>query len=313
MDEQLDEASPDERIAALAARQHGVVSRDQLRAAGLGRGAIDHRRRTGRLHDLHRGVYNVGHPAVSREGRWIAAVLAYGDRAALSHTSALALWELRPSSATRIDVIVRTGNGLARRDGIRVHCCAAMAVDEITRHRSIAVTTVARSLLDGAAALSLAGISRAVERADGLGLFDLAKLQRLLARHRTHPGAGPLAAALELYRDDEPTRSELEAMFVALCHELGLPRPLVNHAISGYEVDFLWPEQRLVVEVDGRTTHLTRAGFERDRARDATLVVAGLRVVRFTYRRIRDEPRAVAATLRALLGMPPAPATRRAR
>lgn len=282
-----------------------MVSRHQLRAAGLGRGAIDHRRRTGWLHDLHRGVYGVGHRPVSREGWWIAAVLAYGDRAALSHASALALWELRPSAATRIDVAVRTANGLARRDGIRIHCCAAMAADEVTVHRSIAVTTVARSLLDGAATLAHAGIARAVERADVLELFDLAKVERVLARHRTHPGAARLAAVLELYRDDEPTRSELEARFIALCHADGLPRPLVNRTICGHEVDFLWPEQRLVVEVDGRATHLTRAGFERDRARDATLVVAGLRVVRFTHRRLRDEPRAVAATLRALLGAPP--------
>ncbi len=294
---------PDAIIARLAARQRGVVTWRQLIEAGLGPGAIAHRCRTGLLHRLHRGVFAVGHRPVIREARWMAAVLAYGDRAALGHATALGHWDLRQSSSSRIDIIVATHNGLSARDGIRLHRCAALSADEVTVHDGIPITTVTRTLLDAAPSLRSTSLERVIERAEILRLFDLGAVQQVLDLHLNHPGAAPLAAAAALYRDDEATRSELEAMLLALCDAHAVPRPLVNRVVAGHEVDFLWPEHRLIVEVDGRRTHLTRAAFERDRARDAKLTIAGYRVVRFTYRQICHDPAAVGRTLAALLGL----------
>ncbi len=159
-------------------------------------------------------------------------------------------------------------------------------------------------MLDAAATLRPHSLGRTVERAEILELFDLAAVRQTLELHPGHPGAKRLGGAIALYRDDEITRSDLEAMLLALCDAHALPRPLVNHVVEGTEVDFLWPEHRLIVEADGRATHLTRAAFERDRSRDAKLTLAGYRVIRFTYRQIRHEPATVAATLRALLAAP---------
>ncbi len=292
-------------IARLAGRQHGVVSWRQLVDAGLGRGAIAHRVRSGLLHRLYRGVFAVGYRPTTREGWWMAAVLAYGVRAALGSTTALAHWDLRPSSARKIDVIVATRNGLAQREGIRLHRCGAIAEAETTVHRAIPVTTVARTLLDAAAILQPQSLNRTIERSEILELFDLRAVRHTLELHPTHGGANRLHAAIELFREDEMTRSELEAMLLALCEADDLLRPLVNHTVAGEEVDFLWPRERLIVEVDGRRKHLTRQAFERDRARDAKLTLAGYRVVRFTYRQISGAPQTVALTLRALLGCGP--------
>ena len=294
-------ACPDTVIAALAARQHGLVTCRQLLAAGVGRGAIEHRLRRKRLIGVHRGVYAVGYLHRASCVRWMAAVLACGDGAVLSHFAAAALWELRQSSAVSTDVTVPGRGGRRTRHGIRIHRSTVLPRSEIGRHRLIAVTSAARTMLDVAATLTTHSLDRVVERAETLELFDLGDVQRTIARHPNHPGARKLTRAVALYRDDESTRSELEAMFLALCDPEGL-RPLVNHVVEGEEVDFLWPRQRLIVEVDGRETHLTRQAFERDRARDAKLTLAGYRVVRFTYRQVSGAPQGVALTLRALLG-----------
>lgn len=304
MDERIDQARPDVAVAAIATRQHGVVSWQQLVAAGLGRGAIAHRVRAGLLHRLHRGVFAVGHVALTRESRWMAAVLAYGSRAALSHASALAHWDLRASSAAIIDIAVRSRNGLARRQGIRLHRLGALTATEVATHRGIPTTSVARTLLDAASRLQRPGLARAVERAEVLRLFDLGAVLGTLSAHPTHPGARRLRNALAVYRDDELTRSELEARFLTLCADHHIPRPLVNRVVDGEEVDFYWPEQRLIVETDGRRTHLTPAAFERDRASDARRALAGDRVVRFTHRQVCDEAARVAGTLLGLLGRP---------
>lgn len=235
----------------------------------------------------------------------MAATLACGEGAVLSHVAAAALWGLRPSSTLRIDVTVPTRAGRRRRSGIVVHRSSALADDEATDHRGIPVTSVARTLLDVAAGLQPYALSRTVERSEILELFDLAAIDRTLVLHPTHPGARKLTRAVEAFRDDEVTRSDLEAAFLALCDAHDLPRPLVNRIVRQEEVDFLWPDRRLIAETDGRGTHLTRAAFESDRAKDAKLTVAGYRVVRFTYRQIRHEPRSVATTLAALLAPQP--------
>ena len=298
------------RCRSAAARQHGVVDWQQLRESGLSRTAIDHRVRSGFLHRKYRGVFAVGHPRLTPEGRWMAAVLAYGDDAALSNASGAALWTLRPSASAWIDVTVASRSGRAKRAGIRVHRSATLCCDEVTEHRGIRVTTVERTLLDIAATLPHPALQRALERTEILRLLDTDALHATIPAHPRHRGRSNLAAALGLYRDDEMTRSDLEAFFRDLCARNGLPRPRVNAMIDGEEVDFLWADRGLIIETDGRETHLTRAAFERDRAKDVRMTLAGYRVVRFTHRQIEHDRRASAAAVIALLQAPSPLATR---
>lgn len=301
VDAQTDQARPDLRIAALAARQHGVVSWHQLIDAGFGRGAIDHRVRIGWLHRMHRGVYAVGHRPLTREARWMGAVLACGDGAGLSFACATALWEIRPYGGTWIDVTVPIRAGRERRDRIRLHRSSIFDAKDLTTHRAIPVTTVARTLLDVAARFTAPALTRTVEQTEIRRLFDLGEIERALARHPHHPGAKKLKRALELYRDDELTRSELEAVFLGLCDGHAIPRPLVNHRVEDKEVDFLWPRQRLIIETDGRATHFTLAAYESDRARDAHLLTLGYRTMRLSEQQVQRDAATVADRLRALL------------
>lgn len=295
-------STPDARIARLAAAQHGVVALDQLRALGVGVGAVNTRVRAGRLHRLHRGVFAVGHSRLSREGRWLAAVLALGDGAVLSHASAGALWDLRPSSAAAIHVTVPTPGGRRSRRGIVVHRSGALHPRDVARRHGIPVTSVARTLLDLATTLADGPLTRAVERALVLRLFDLARLTEAIDRNPARRGAGRLARVVASLRDEPAlTRSELEGQMLDLCAASGLVSPEINALLAGCEVDFLWRNERLVVETDGHEHHGTRSAFERDRARDARLTALGYRVVRVTYRQLVRERDVVACRLEALL------------
>jgi len=299
---QLQPLPDDAAIAALAARQHGVVERGQLIALGLRPGAVDRRTAAGRLHRMHRGVYAVGHPAVTREGRWMAGVLASGRDAVLSHLPAAALWDLRPASDGRIEVTV--SRSLRPRRGLKVHR-TVLAMDERTVRDGIPVTTATRTLLDLAAVLSRPGLERACEQAEALRLTDGPSLDELIERHPRRKGALLLRAIVGSGRVGIITRSELEARFLTFVADLGLPVPHTNARIEAggrwLEVDCLWPESRVVVELDGHAFHSTRAAFERDRERDRLLQAAGWRVVRITWRQLRDEPAAVARDLARLL------------
>lgn len=250
---------------------------------------------------MHRGVYAVGHPPLTREARWLGAVLAYGEGAALSRACATALWEIRAYDGSWIDITVPSRGGRSRRERIRVHRSSTLRAEDVTTHRGIPVTTVARTLLDIAATLSDPSLARTIERTVILRLFDLAAVENAMARNPNHPGVNPLRRALALYRDDEFTRSDLEAVFRTLCDDHNLPRPLVNHIVEGKEVDFFWPDQRVIVETDGRATHFTIAAYESDRARDAYLVTLGLRVLRFTELQIRLDSATVAERVAAVL------------
>jgi len=230
---------PDRRIAEIAAHQHGVVSLNQLLAAGLGRGAIAHRGRAGRLHSVHRRVYAVGHPRLAREGRWLAATLACGEGALLSHRSAAARWELRPSAANIVDVTLTSRAGRKPRPGIQIHRPCVLDDADRASHRGIPVTSVPRTLVDLAETVSQTSLARAVERAEALRLFDLHAMRDTLARHPTRRGSGRVASVLDAYREDVLTRSELEAMFLALCAAHDVPAPAVNARVEGHEVDFL--------------------------------------------------------------------------
>lgn len=295
----------DRRVAALATRQHGVATRGQLRALGLTDDSIEDWIARDRLHRLHRGVYAVGHCALHRHAAWTAAVLACGSGAVLSHRSAAALWGIRPTSMTRVEVSVRGYHGRRRRSRIHVHRTGTLTADEVTRHEGIAVTTVARTLVDLAEVLSRRSLERAADEAEVLRRFDLRALRRIIDAHPQRVGCARMGALLEEHAIGTTlTRTELEDRVVALCDGAGLPRPRVNARVAGLEADFLWPRQRLVAEADSHRYHATRRAFERDRERDAILMLAGYRVIRFTDRRIAAHPDEVAATLAELLLAP---------
>jgi very-short-patch-repair endonuclease len=287
-------------IGRIADAQYGVVARAQLLALGLGADPIGRRVRCGRLRPLHRGVYAVGHLVLRREAHWLAAVLACGDGAVLSHAAAAAHWGLRPSAATRVDVTVR-GTGGRKRPGLRVHRHATLLAAEITRHEGIPVTTPARTLLDLAASLPRRAVERALDQSAVLRLFDFTALCAAAEAHRGRPGAPLLSAVLEQHSVGSTlTRSELEERFLRFCAERGIVSPRVNATVAGLEVDFYWPRPKLVVEVDGWAFHRTRAAFERDRRRDTRLAAAGIRVLRLTDRQLATTPDDVARALQAV-------------
>lgn len=297
----------DAAVAGLAAAQHGVVGRRQLHALGLGRGAIDRRLERGRLHRVHYGVYAVGHAALAREGRWMAAVLAGGDGAVLSHWSAASLWRLRPGGGPRSHV---TARGARRSRATIAFHLAALAADEVTEEEGIPVTTPARTLLDLAPLLPSPALARAVERAEVEPVAAGAPLTELIDRHGQRAGVPKLRAILA-----DPirrTRSDLEARFVELARASGLPRPEINGLVDlpdrRVEADLVWRAQRLVVELDVFATHGSTFAFERDRARDRALQAAGWTVIRVTDRQLIGERAAIVADLRRVLGAA-APAT----
>jgi very-short-patch-repair endonuclease len=290
----------DRVIEALASRQHGVVARFQLIRLGISASAIEARVRRGSLLPLWRGVYAVGHAAVGTSGRRIAAVLTIGEGAYMSHRSATAAWGIRAFDGTRFDVSVASRAGRRARQGIAVH---RMALEpfETTVLDALPVTTPARTLLDLAEIVGTHDLERAVARADGLRLFDLTAVERVMEAHPARAGSRRLARLLASQAlGDGLTRSELEERVLALCARMGVQRPLVNAMVAGLEVDFYWPASGLVVEADSRRHHLTPIAFERDRERDAILLRHGLRVLRLTHARIVREPDAVGADLLAL-------------
>ena len=273
------------RLAELATRQYGIVGVDQLHALGYDNAAIRRRVASGRLHRLYRGVYAVGHTVVNGHGRWLAATMATGG--VLSHRSAAALWDIRPSAAARIDVTVSHASGVRSTARIVVH--RPRRTIDTTRHDGIPVTTPGQTLADLATALPRRQLEKAAEMAEALRLDVVVPTG--------HPGEKRLWEATS-HDLGHTTRSPLEDAFLELCDACGIPRPLVNTVVEGYEVDFCWPELRLIVECDGHAHHGTRAAFERDRARDARLTALGWRVMRFTDRQVRRQAPSVAEVVR---------------
>jgi very-short-patch-repair endonuclease len=294
MNPESDQPTIDRLLAELAERQYGVVTREQLRLLGVGETGIRERLRTHRLHRLHRGVYAVGHRALPSKAHWMAAVLACGKGAALSHTAAAAHHEIRHSSAATVDVTVPARSGRRRRRGIRLHRSGRLGPEDVTVREGIPVTTVARTLLDLADVLNSQALKRAIDEAEYLRLLDLNALGAAVDDNPGRRGAKLMAAARG---PAELTRSTLEDRFLALIERHGLPRPRVGVHIGGYEVDFHWPEARLIVELDGFAAHGTRARFESDRLRDRRLARAGLRTIRLTANAIGYDEDAIAEEL----------------
>jgi uncharacterized protein DUF559/putative AbiEi antitoxin of type IV toxin-antitoxin system len=282
MRDKLDSDASDRRLADLAARQHGVITTAQLEQLGIDRRSVWRRVRAGRLHRLYRAVYAVGHDRITQRGRWMAAVLACGTGAVLSYRSAAALWGMRPTSSRLTEVTLPSLRGASDRAGLRVHRTRRLGADEVTTRDGIPVTTPARTIADLRRVLPSDQLNAAIRRAEVLRL-DI---------------------GIQPCYEPDLARSDLERLFLGLCRRNGLPLPAMNARIDDFVVDFLWPEQRLIVETDGFRHHGTRTAFESDRERDVRLHMLGYTVARFTYKQVTDDPDAVVVALAALLARP---------
>lgn len=290
---------PEAVAAAIARGQDGAISTAQLTAAGLSRRAVAHRVSTGRLQRVHRGVYLLGPVRGPRSAEW-AALLACGPRAVLSHRTALAGWELGEGPPDGTVDITHPATGRPHA-GVRRHRAARIDACDRTLLAGLPATSPARTLLDLAPSMRSWELERLIEETQIRRLASRTDLLEALERGRGRAGAPVLRAALA--HQDEPTltRSNAERRLLTLIRTARLPRPEANVRLGRYEVDFLWREQRLVVEVDGFAFHSSRAAFERDRLRDAELQAMGYRVLRVTWRRLVAEPEAIVAQIAALL------------
>jgi len=283
-------------VGRLARRQHGVVARAQLVDLGMSPSGVDSWVERERLCIVHRSVYAVGHQPLSRYGRVMAAVLASGTGAVISHRTAAWLWNLMSDNRAVIELTVPNHRRAKR--GIVLHTSHVTGADR-TLIDGIPVTSLARTLIDIAQRARPHDLRRAIEAAERTGRFDLAAVDEVMTRRPR--GTAPLRAALAQLRPTGFTRSELERRFMELVDEAGLPLPSQNVYLDGYEVDAVWEEQRVVVELDGYEFHRTRAAFERDRERDAKLQAEGWRVLRFSWRQVVFEPETVVRALERTL------------
>ena len=294
-----DSTGVDQALAELAHRQWGVVSLAQLQALGRGARAVQLRAQTGRLRRIHRGVYAIGGAALPREGRGLAAVLACGEGAVLSHTSAAVHWGLLTYDPPQPHVTAPASTRGAA--GIRLHRTRSLDARDTTIHRGIPITTLAKTFLDLAASSPKNHLEHAIGQAMRNQIYDHRAITDVLSRHHGRPGTKALRQATV---DPAFTRGDIERRFRRLCRRAGLPQPLSNHVVADadnhpHEVDFYFPAYGLIVETDGWRDHGTRVAFERDRAKDAALVAAGYTVLRFTKRQIADDPDTVAERVRA--------------
>jgi very-short-patch-repair endonuclease len=279
-------ANPDLRLAEIAQTQHGIVTYEQILAAGISTSAITRRVQSGRLHRIHRRVYALGHGALGNEGRWLAAVLAVGENPALGFRSAAEHLRLLEPRAGPVHVITFGENGRKRRQGIRIHRSSSLRKSEILVRDGIRVTTPARTLMDLRRVVAPAEFRKAVRQAEVLN-YQLGGVEV------------------------DGTRSELEYLFLRLCRRHRLPRPEVNVRVRPYVVDFLWREQRLIVETDGERFHRGALASANDGRRDDELRGLGYEVRRFSYLQVTRDRAAVAAEVRqALSGWRAIPAIR---
>lgn len=298
-----DTADPNALILALAARQHGVVARWQLKELGISPPWIEYRLKNGRFESIHPGIYRVG-PIAAPFHRELAALLACGSGAVLSHHSAGALWGLLPKGAVVAPVSVSITRDTRRGGGeIHVHRVKVLAADEITYLDGLPLTTSARTLLDLAGSLSVRELEQTIARADRNGLLDRKQIEVLTARYPRRRGNARVRALLTNLDGLAFTRSEAEERFLALVRKAGLRIPETNVTIHGFEVDTLWRAERLVVEIDGLAFHSAKDAFERDRHRDGVLTAAGLRVMRITWRQLTQTPEALLVRLAQALAV----------
>jgi hypothetical protein len=301
MEGKLRHVGRERALAELATRQHGVTSHSQLLNLGFGVRWIERRLDEGRLRAVHRNVYAVGHSRISQRGRWWGAVLAYGPGALLSHRTAAVLWGFQRMRSGPVHVTAPCGRqGIRRREGIWIHRCK-LAPEDRTIRDGLPVTTVARTLFDFAETVPFETLRGAAEEADRLKRLRLQELEAVCERGRGRRALKPMRRLLEELRPPDEGRSPLEIRFPAFVRQYELPPPAQNVHVLGHEVDVLWPAAKLVVELDSWEYHGHRAAFERDRARDPKLLIAGYRTIRVTHRRLDREAAQLAAEIRRLL------------
>lgn len=285
------------RASGLAGRQHGVVARVQLIELGLTAKRIEGWLRNGYLLPIHGGVYALGHRALRAEGYWMAAVLAGGSSAVLSHRSAAALWGF--GKPFRPIEIVRS-MGSCSRAGLLVHRTRFLPCDHMTIHRGIPVTTPVRTLVDLAAVSSPRSFEDFHSAARRLGLVAPDQMKRVLASSSGKKGTGSVRSAERRFGPlPIEIRSELETRFLTLCLESGIPRPLVNEPLGGRKIDFLWQREKLMVEVDSLAFHRDR--FENDRARDLEHLTLGYETIRVTHRMIETRSEQLVSNIKSIL------------
>jgi predicted transcriptional regulator of viral defense system len=298
-------------LSRLAADQHGVVSRRQMSRLGLGKGRIEHLIRAGHLHRVFRGVYASGHPAIGQRGRMRAATLACGDAAVVSHRSAAALLGLLDRAPVVIDVISRGQRGCGV-DGIRAHWSPDLGRAETGSVQGIPCTSPARTLVDLCGMVGQRSLRSAFERAAAKKMLDLDAVEASLASRRRR-GTASLRALTDEWREAASLanrsrlKSPLEAMVLPILSSRGIVAPRANvpvDLVDGHiEVDFLWAEQRFVLEADSRDFHGTEVAFERDRWRDRELLRVGFSTLRVTRRQAESEAEQIAdAICRQLAG-----------
>jgi very-short-patch-repair endonuclease len=291
-------------VAAIAARQYGVITVRQLVASGMSSSAISRRVASGRFHRIHQGVYAVGHPGVSKEGRWLAAVLAAGDGAALAGRVAAAHWGISRFDVRVIDVLAPT----RRRPIVGVHLrrSACLAERDVVVRDAIPVLDIHALVLDLGRDLSRWQLANVVHEAAFHRVLRREAIDALIDVRRHAKGMAVLRQALRLHdAGSAGTKSELEDEFLRIIIAARLPLPEVNVVVrtpgGRYRVDFLWRRRRLCIETDGRASHERKATRIDDEIRDEHLRAAGQRVERFTSRAVFNEPFAVARRLERLL------------
>lgn len=286
--------SRDDRIFAIAAAQHGLVSRRQLLAAGIGTNTIDRLAGSAVLHRVHRGVFAVGPDIDIPLADETAALLAVRAGAALSHQTAARLWRMRRLAAGDALIHVTVpGASVGDPDGVLVHRSTILKPPDICVREALPVTSPARVLLDLVSVIGERETERALDRMLVERVGTLGQVRELLTRAGRHAGRALLQDIITAYTTSTFTRSEAEERFLALVRRGGLPQPLVNAKRLGYEIDFLWPEHSVAVEIDGFAFHSTRDRFEDDRQRDRRLRKAGISVIRITWRQLERQPEAV--------------------
>jgi predicted transcriptional regulator of viral defense system len=296
-------------LAELARVQHLVFSLEQLRESGLTDSAVRNRVAADRLHRIHHAVYSlVPRELLTWEGLYMAAVLACGPGAVLSHRSAARLHELRNYGYTRIDVTV-PGRSHRTHPGVAVHRSTTLTDEDVTIANNIPVTTIARRLFDLAEVVTPRQLERAFDQADSLEVLDGRAIDDQLARNSMRRGAKAIRHVLNThYIGSTPTENDFEEALLALTRSLGLPDPTAQYYIDPGDgeplirADFAWPDRKIVVETDGRKTHGTRQAFETDRRRDQRLTAAGWTVIRTTWHQLNHRPHELKPVLLKLLG-----------
>jgi very-short-patch-repair endonuclease len=277
----------------LAEQQHGLVTRAQLLALGFSPAAIRHRLKERRLHTVHHGVYAVGRLSLDRRGVWMAATLACGSDAALSHSSAAACLGIGREHGLEVSV---PASRAPHRPGITIH---RRAHAEVTSRNGIPITTCVRTLIDLATRWTRDELELAINRADKLGIADPESLRSALDGFGGRPGGALLRRVLDRH-SFTLTDSQLERLLLPLAAQAGLSRPQTGVWLNDFKVDFFWPDLGLIVETDGLRYHRTAAQQARDRVRDQAHAAAGLTTLRFTHAQVRFEPAHVMHTLRAV-------------